>query len=163
MQGPCNPFLGLGESLKKRRIPLAQKRFRFHRKPGFSFIEILIVIVIMAGIAALVGPALFSKLDESKVDQAKIQMKNLAGALELYRLDNSGYPSSEQGLAALIQKPTLGMVPQNWRGPYLNSKSLPTDPWGGDYAYLSDGTAFELKCLGSDRVVGGEGDAQDLL
>ena len=152
-----------------QEIPVHQKELPVHRpkqrpttQAGFSFIEILIVIVIMAGIAALVGPALFSKLDEAKVDQARIQMKNLAGALELYRLDNACYPTTEQGLGAMLQRPSVGQVPQNWRGPYLNAKSVPKDPWNGDYDYRSNGSQFELKCLGADLAPGGEGLDQDL-
>jgi len=141
---------------RKKECSVLKKGTKPRKQPGFSFIEILIVIVIMAGIAALVGPALFSKLDEAKVDQAKIQMKNLAGALELYRLDNSGYPSTEQSLQSLIKRPNVGRIPQNWRGPYLNSKAVPKDPWGGDYAYRSGGSSFELKCLGADLAPGGE-------
>ena len=83
------------------------------KKPnqGFSFIEIMIVIVIMAGIIAIVGPTLFSKLDEAKIDQAKIQMKSLSAALDLYHLDNSVFPSTDQGIEALISKPEIGIVP----------------------------------------------------
>jgi len=149
------------QTKKGTSAPIKSQKNR--SQPGFSFIEILIVIVIMAGIAALVGPALFSKLDEAKVDQARIQMKNLAGALELYRLDNSRYPSGEQSLQALIARPTIGRVPANWRGPYLNSKKVPQDPWGGDYAYRASAGAFELKCLGADLTPGGEGLDQDLV
>ncbi|OGG97014.1 MAG: type II secretion system protein GspG [Candidatus Lambdaproteobacteria bacterium RIFOXYD2_FULL_50_16] len=132
------------------------------RQRGFSFIEIMIVIVLMAGIAAFVGPALFSKLDDAKVDQAKIQMKSLAGSLELYRLDNSRYPDSEQGLAALMAKPSLGRIPESWRGPYLNAKSLPKDPWERDYVYNSDGSNFDLMSLGADGEPGGQDRDQDI-
>ncbi|MDT8446023.1 MAG: type II secretion system major pseudopilin GspG [bacterium] len=133
------------------------KHKKYFAQPGVSFIEILIVIVIMAGIAALVGPALFSKLDESKIDTAKIQMKSLASTLELYRLDNHRYPSTEQGLDALVHQPTLGQVPAGWRGPYLSSKQVPKDPWGNDYAYRSEGSTFELESLGADGARGGDG------
>jgi len=123
---------------------------------GFSFIEIMIVIVIMAGIVAIVGPTLFSRLDQAKVDQAKIQMKSLVSALDLYHLDNSSYPTSDQGLAALISKPELGVIPGNWRGPYLRSSSVPMDPWNHDYHYQSDGSAIIIKSLGADGEEGGE-------
>lgn len=133
------------------------KKKKIRAQAGVSFIEILIVIVIMAGLAALVGPALFGKLDEAKVDQAKIQMKSLASTLELYRLDNGRYPTTEQGLNALVEKPNLGQVPANWRGPYLNAKKVPKDPWNYDYAYRSTGGDFELYSLGADGTRGGEG------
>jgi len=129
---------------------------------GFSFIEIMIVIVIMAGIVAIVGPALFSRLDEAKVDQAKIQMKSLVSALDLYHLDNSTYPSTEQGLNALLEKPELGVIPANWRGPYLRSSKIPKDPWNYDYDYQFDGGAIDLRCLGADGEEGGEGINADI-
>ena len=128
------------------------------KKPnqGFSFIEIMIVIVIMAGIIAIVGPTLFSKLDEAKIDQAKIQMKSLSAALDLYHLDNSVFPSTDQGIEALISKPEIGIVPPHWKGPYLRGAKIPKDPWGFDYAYLSDGKSITIKSLGADGEEGGE-------
>lgn len=124
---------------------------------GFSFIEILIVVAIMALLIAVAGPELLSRLDTAKTDQAKIQMKSLKSALELYRLDNSVFPSSDQGLQSLVSKPDLGVVPNNWRGPYLTSKNVPKDPWENDYYYQSDGGTFVIKSLGADREEGGEG------
>lgn len=129
---------------------------------GFSFIEIMIVIVIMAGMIAIVGPMLFSRLDEAKVDQARIQMKSLVGALDLYHLDNSTYPSTDQGLSALLVKPEVGKVPKNWRGPYLRSSSIPKDPWENDYIYQSDGKNIIMKSLGADGEEGGEGIDADI-
>lgn len=129
---------------------------------GFSFIEIMIVIVIMAGIVAIVGPTLFSRLDQAKIDQAKIQMKSLVSALDLYHLDNSTYPTTEQGLEALVSKPELGVVPQNWRGPYLRSSKVPKDPWNNDYFYQSDGDQIIIKSLGADGEEGGEGINSDI-
>ena len=89
-------------------------------------------------------------------------MKSLAGSLELYRLDNSRYPDSEQGLAALMAKPSLGRIPESWRGPYLNAKSLPKDPWERDYVYNSDGSNFDLMSLGADGEPGGQDRDQDI-
>lgn len=134
-----------------------------HRnQKGFSFIEIMIVIVIMAGIVAIVGPTLFGKLDEAKIDQARIQMKSLVSALDLYHLDNSSYPTTEQGLSALLDKPDLGVVPQNWRGPYLRSSKVPKDPWNNDYFYQSDGRSIVIKSLGADGQEGGDGIDADI-
>lgn len=130
---------------------------------GFSFIEIMIVIVIMAGIVAIVGPTLFGRLDQAKVDQAKIQMKSLVSALDLYHLDNSTYPSSDQGLNALLNKPEVGVVPQNWRGPYIRSSSVPKDPWNHDYFYQSDGNTVDVKSLGADGQEGGDGINSDII
>lgn len=129
---------------------------------GFSFIEIMIVIVIMAGMIAIVGPMLFSRLDEAKVDQAKIQIKSLIAALDLYHLDNSAYPTTDQGLESLLTKPEVGKVPANWRGPYLRSKSIPKDPWENNYVYQSDGKNIVLKSLGADGEEGGEGIDADI-
>jgi general secretion pathway protein G len=129
---------------------------------GFSFIEIMIVIVIMAGIVAIVGPALFGRLDEAKVDQAKIQMKSLVSAMDLYHLDNSSYPTTEQGLNSLIAKPELGNIPANWRGPYLRSTAVPKDPWNFDYFFQSDGAVIILKSMGADGEEGGEGINSDI-
>jgi len=130
---------------------------------GFSFIEIMIVIVIMAGIIAIVGPTLFSKLDEAKIDQAKIQMKSLTAALDLYHLDNSVYPSTEQGLEALMNKPEIGIVPPNWKGPYLRGSQVPKDPWGFDYSYQSEGKSLVIKSLGADGEEGGEDINADIV
>jgi general secretion pathway protein G len=132
------------------------------KRDGFSFIEIMIVIVIMAGIVAIVGPALFGKLDQAKVDEARIQMKGLMSALDLYHLDNSTYPSSEQGLEALVAKPEVGIIPEKWRGPYLRSSKIPKDPWAHDYFYQSDGGEVKIMCLGADGEEGGEGINADI-
>jgi len=129
---------------------------------GFSFIEIMIVIVIMAGMIAIVGPMLFSRLDEAKVDQARIQIKSLIAALDLYHLDNSAYPTTDQGLEALLTKPAVGKIPANWRGPYLRSKTIPRDPWENDYVYQSEGKNIVLKSLGADGETGGEGINADI-
>jgi general secretion pathway protein G len=131
-------------------------------KGGFSFIEILIVIAIMAGMIAIVGPMLFGRLDEAKVEQARIQMKSLVGALDLYHLDNSGYPTTEQGLKALLVKPEVGNIPRNWRGPYLRSSKIPLDPWNNDYYYQSDGHEIVIKSFGADGEEGGSGINADI-
>lgn len=135
---------------KNEKISLEEIKNR-----GFSFIEIMIVIVIMAGIMAVVGPALFSKLDEAKIDQAKIQMKSITAALDLYHLDNSVYPSTEQGMEALVSKPEIGIVPAKWKGPYLRGSKVPKDPWGFEYSYQSDGKSVIIKSLGADGEEGG--------
>lgn len=129
---------------------------------GFSFLEIMIIIVIMAGIAAIVGPSLFQKLDEAKIDQARIQMKSISAALDLYHLDNSTFPTTEQGLEAMMSKPEIGRIPNNWRGPYLKGSSVPKDPWSRDYVYISNGTSIELTSLGADGEEGGEGSSADI-
>ncbi len=134
-----------------------------HRQEGgFSFIEIMIVVVIMAGIVAIVGPAVFEQLDKAKIDQSKIQMKSLVGALDLYYLDNSVYPTTEQGLEALITKPEVGIIPNNWRSSYLRGKKMPKDAWGHDFFYQSDGSSIDMKSFGADGQEGGEGINADI-
>lgn len=129
---------------------------------GMSFLEIMIVVIIMAGIAAIVGPRLFGKLDDAKIDQAKIQMQSLSSALDLYHLDNHVFPSSEQGLSSLMSKPEVGNIPVRWKGPYLKGNKVPMDPWGNDYHYESDGQTFEIISYGNDGARGGSDSAGDI-
>lgn len=130
---------------------------------GISLIEILIVVAIIGILAAAVVPNLMSRPDEARVVAAKQDLSALSQALALYRMDNLSYPTREQGLQALVSKPTTDPVPANWKpGGYL--RRLPQDPWGGDYLYLvsPDGQDVELQTLGADRRKGGEGFAADL-
>jgi general secretion pathway protein G len=130
---------------------------------GFTLIEILVVVTILGILAALVVPQLMSYPDEARMTRAKQDIQALRTALDLYRMDNFGYPSTDQGLRALIAKPGGRPEAPNWRsGGYI--KELPSDPWGGDYVYLSPGQSgdFDLYSLGADRAPGGEGAAADI-
>ncbi len=132
---------------------------------GFTLIEIMVVIAILALLAALVAPKIMGRSDDAKIADAKVQIKNLETALKLYKLDNGVYPSTEQGLAALVEKPTVGQLPKNYKAEgYLESKKVPKDPWGNDFAYLSPGEHgdFDLYSLGADGVKGGEGKNADI-
>jgi general secretion pathway protein G len=132
---------------------------------GFTLIEIMIVIVILGLLAALVGPKLIGQSDVAKVGDAKVQIRNLESTLKFYKLDNGVYPTTEQGLQALVTKPTVGTIPKNYReGGYLESKSVPKDPWGNDYVYLSPGEHgdYDLCSYGADGVKGGEDKNADL-
>ena len=132
---------------------------------GFTLIEIMVVVVILALLAALVGPKLIGRSDDAKIADAKVQIKNMETALKLYRLDNSVYPSTEQGLAALVTKPTTGVIPKNYKAEgYLESKQLPKDPWGNDYIYLSPGEHgdYDLCSYGADSAKGGDGKNADI-
>lgn len=132
---------------------------------GFTLIEIMVVIVILALLAALVGPKLIGRSDDAKITDAKVQMKNFETALKLYKLDNGNYPTTEQGLAALVTKPTTGTIPKNYKSEgYLESKKIPKDPWGNDYVYLSPGEHgdFDIYSFGADGVKGGEGKGADI-
>ncbi|MDO9068473.1 MAG: type II secretion system major pseudopilin GspG [Deltaproteobacteria bacterium] len=132
---------------------------------GFTLIEIMVVIVILALLAAIVGPKLIGRSDDAKVTDTRVQIKNIETALKLYKLDNGSYPSTEQGLSALVAKPTVGLIPKNYKGEgYLESKKLPKDPWGSDYVYLSPGEHgdFDIYSFGADGVKGGEGKNADI-
>lgn len=132
---------------------------------GFTLIEIMVVVAILALLAALVAPKIMGRSDDAKITDVKVQIKNLETSLKLYKLDNGGYPTTEQGLAALITKPTVGVIPKNYRSEgYLESKKVPQDPWGNDYLYLSPGEHgdYDLSSFGADGVKGGEGKNADI-
>ena len=128
---------------------------------GFTLIELLVVLVIIGVLAALIVPNLLDRTDDARATAARTDVNNLMQALKLYKLDNQRYPSGEQGLAALVQKPTVGALPPNWR-PYL--EKLPNDPWNQPYQYLNPGVKGEIDVfsLGADHARGGEGNAADI-
>lgn len=126
---------------------------------GFTLLEMLVVLVIIGLLASLVGPRLFSKVDDSKVQTAKVQVRNLKTALDTYRLQVGRYPTEAEGLMALNTAPTDEKVRSRWRGPYLE-EALPADPWGNPYQYGipgADGQPIALYSLGADGKRGGEG------
>ena len=128
------------------------------RSTGFTLIEVMVVITILAILAALIVPKVMSRPDEARVVAAKQDIASLMQALKLYRLDNKRYPTTEQGLAALVTKPTIAPVPDNWKtGGYV--ERLPKDPWGKAYQYLNPGLHGEIDVfsLGADGNPGGEG------
>lgn len=133
------------------------------RARGFTLIELLIVMVILGLLASLVGPRLFGQLDASKVKAARTQIEMVGAALDTYRLDMSRYPTTEEGLAALSEKPADADAAAKWRGPYLK-KRVDKDPWGNSYVYKAPGekSDYELSSLGSDGKEGGSGDAADI-
>jgi general secretion pathway protein G len=136
-----------------------------HNKQGFTLIEIMVVIVILALLAALVGPKLMGRADDAKITDARVQIKNIETALKLYKLDNGNYPSTEQGLVSLVTKPTVGVIPKNYKeGGYLESRKVPKDPWGTDYLYISPGEHgdYDLFSYGADSVKGGDGKNADI-
>jgi general secretion pathway protein G len=133
---------------------------------GFTLIELMVVIVILGILAGLVLPRFMGRTEEAKKTKARLQIENLEGALKLYKLDIGTYPTTEQGLEALVQKPSTGAVPKNWReGGYLEKAKVPEDPWGRPYVYMSPGIKnrdFDLKSLGADGEEGGEGENADI-
>ncbi|BEH14746.1 type II secretion system major pseudopilin GspG [Marinobacter shengliensis] len=133
------------------------------RSKGFTLIEIMVVMVILGLLVAIVAPNIMGRSDQAKVTVAETQLSNIANALDLYRLDNSHYPSTQQGLEALVRRPSGSPEPRNWNADgYL--KSVPEDPWGNEYQYVSPGTEgpYDLYSFGSDGQEGGEGDAADI-
>ncbi len=150
-----------------RRLRNFSRLGRNSRKlAAFTLIELMVVIVILGILAAFVVPRITKRPEDARVTKAKIEISNLEQALELYYLDNGSYPSSEQGLAALVKKPSSGDEPQNWReGGYLAKSKIPKDPWGNDYMYVSPGTHnqdYDLYSLGKDGQEGGEGYDADI-
>ena len=138
--------------------PTRQRRAR-----GFTLIEIMVVVVIMGILASLVVPKLIARTGESKVAAAKVDIATVMQALKLYRLDNQRYPTTEQGLHALIEKPTTGPAANGWKaGGYL--EKMPKEPWGNPYQYLSPGVKGEVDIisLGADGQPGGSGDDADI-
>jgi general secretion pathway protein G len=132
---------------------------------GFTLIELMVVIVILGILAGLIVPRIMGRPEEAKQLKAKIQIESLETALKLYKLDNGMYPSTEQGLQALVERASTGMIPNKWReGGYLEKGKLPKDPWGNEFIYLSPGVhgEYDIISYGSDGVAGGEGKNQDI-
>jgi general secretion pathway protein G len=123
---------------------------------GFTLIELMVVLVIIGVLAALIVPNVLDRADDAKATAARTDVNMLTQQLKLYKLDNQRYPSAEQGLEALVRKPTTGTIPPNWK-PYLDK--LPADPWGRPYQYVNPGVKGEIDVFsyGADGVAGGEG------
>ena len=145
-------------SVAERR-PRPRKRRAGER--GFTLVEILVVITIIGLIMGLVGPRVLNYLTESKAKAAKIQIESFASSLDLFFLDAGRYPSSSEGLGALVQRP--GNI-SGWNGPYLKGGNLPPDPWGNAYIYRSPGQhgAYDIVSFGADGQEGGSGTAGDI-
>ena len=128
---------------------------------GFTLIELMVVLVIIGVLAALVVPNVLDRADDARLTAARTDVNNLMQALKLYKLDNQRYPSGDQGLQALVAKPTTGAIPPNWK-PYL--EKLPNDPWGRPYQYLNPGIKGEIDVMsfGADGQSGGEGKDADV-
>lgn len=132
---------------------------------GFTLLELLVVLAIIATLVGLVAPSIFRNVGDAKADAAKSQLEIFGLALDAYRLDNDAYPTTAQGLEALWTKPTTGDLPRNWRGPYLR-KDVPLDPWKRPYTYVAPGvenpTSYDLYTMGRDGKVGGADEDADI-
>ena len=133
---------------------------------AFTLLEVLVVLLVIGLLAALVGPQIVGRVSDARTTAARTQLELFALALDNYRLDSGSYPTTEQGLAALRERPRRGPAPINWRGPYLR-KEVPLDPWGRPYGYRSPGeknpTGYDLVTLGRDGTSGGTGEDADIV
>jgi general secretion pathway protein G len=132
---------------------------------GFTLIELMVVIVILGILAGLIIPRIMGRPDEARQAKARIMIEGIETALKLYRLDNGFYPTTEQGLRALVEASTIPPLPRNWReGGYLEKSKVPKDPWGNDFVYLCPGTRGELDLMsyGADGQPGGDGKNKDI-
>ncbi len=140
-----------------------EKKTRKINEAGFSLIELMIVIGILGLLIGLVGPKLISNFDKAKVDTTRVQMKQIGTTLKNFRLDCGQYPTTDQGLDALVNKPASGSECKNYApGGYMDKK-VPKDAWDQDYLYTSDGNTFEIKSTGSDKKVEGVDYGADII
>ena len=148
-----------GAIITRRRRPVRWSRKRGER--GFTLVEILVVITIIGLIMGVVGPQVLDRLTDSKVKAAKIQIESFTSALDLYFLDIGRYPSSSEGLGALVQRPGSTA---SWNGPYLRGAAVPSDPWGNTYVYRAPGRQgpYDIISYGADGQEGGTGSSVDI-
>ena len=128
---------------------------------GFTLLEVMVVMFILGLLATLVAPQIVGRTDDARRTKAIADLKGIEQALNLYRLDSGGYPTTEQGLEALVHRSDRPPVPRAWN-PNGYLERVPLDPWGHAYVYVADGSRYTLKCLGADGVEGGEGTFADL-
>lgn len=132
---------------------------------GLTLIELMVVIVILTILASFIAPRLMGRPDEARRSQARIQIEGLDTALKMYKLDNGNYPTTEQGLKALVEAPSTGKLAGNWReGGYLEKSKVPKDPWGNEFVYVSPGShgEYDLSSKGADGEAGGDGKNKDI-
>ena len=138
---------------------------KFGHDQGFTLIELMVVIVILGILAGLIIPRIMGRPEEARRMKARVQIESIGTALKLYKLDNGSYPTTEQGLQALVEPPSVGELARYWRkGGYLEKGKVPKDPWGNEYVYLSPGVNddFDLISYGKDGQPGGEDENADI-
>jgi general secretion pathway protein G len=158
----CNRWFGLAVMRRWTRVGLGQSASSpRHAEQGYTLLEILVVLTIIALLAAVVGPRVLGYLGKAKSETAKVQIKEISSALELYFLDNGSYPPQQAGLKALVSAPAEA---KKWAGPYLKAAEGLTDPWGQAYLYKVPGARadYDVSSLGRDNAPGGEGEDKDL-
>ena len=137
---------------------------RRRRTEGFTLIELLLVVVIIGILAAIVAPRLIGRSEEARVAAAQADLKTLGNQLAAYEVDNGRFPTTAQGLAALLLQPTGNPAPKNWKGPYIDAKELPVDPWDSPYKYIYPGqrnpNGYDLLSNGPDGLEGSEDDIE---
>ncbi len=132
---------------------------------GFTLIELMVVIIILGILAMWVAPKIMGRPGEARQVKARLDIQNLENALKLYKLDNGVYPTTEQGLQALVEQPETGTIPKKWKqGGYLEKGRVPNDPWGNEFVYLSPGlkSDFDIISYGLDGAPGGDGENKDI-
>lgn len=137
----------------------------YPREWGFTLLEIIVVVFILSILVALVAPRIIGRTDDARIADARLQIKNFETALKLYKIDNGFYPDTQQGLDALVEKPTTGRIPPKYpAGGYLEKKKISSDPWGNPYAYVCPGLQgdFDIFSYGADGKEGGEGKDADI-
>ena len=138
------------------------KQIKNNKQAGFTLLELLVVLGIIAMLAGIVGPQVMKHMGESKTKAAKVQIEDLSATLDMYKLDAGNYPTTEQGLQALIEAPDTA---KHWNGPYLSKAKIPLDPWQNEYHYVSPGEhgRFDISSMGADGKEGGTGEDQDIV
>jgi general secretion pathway protein G len=138
-------------------------RSRRRSEAGFTLIEIMVVVFILGLLITLVAPRILGRTDEARQTKAAADIRAIEVALSMYKLDNGFYPTTEQGLEALVAPPTTGLVPRRWKeGGYLEKARVPLDPWDSPYVFESDGAQYVIRSFGADGSEGGDGPAADI-